>query len=76
MAFSGTVVAILFQNINSYLGALGGTAGVMMTDAIPMICYYKLIGVSSLKEKLMVAFMTVVSVAGMIGGVLSVVYPR
>ena len=76
MAFSGTAVAIFFQNINSYLGALGGTAGVMMTDAIPMICYYKLIGVASFKEKLMVAFMTVVSLAGMVGGVLSVVYPR
>ena len=76
MAFSGTVIAIFFQNINSYLGALGGTAGVMMTDAIPMICYYKLIGVASFKEKLMVGFMIVVSLLGMIGGILSVVYPR
>ena len=76
MAFSGTLIAIVFQNINSYLAALGGTAGVMMTDAIPMICYMKLIGVASLKEKLMVGFMIIVSLLGMVGGILSVVYPR
>ena len=76
LAFSGTVIAILFQNINSYLGALGGTAGVMMTDAIPMICYVKLCGAASWKEKLMVAFMIVVSLLGMVGGIMSVVYPR
>ena len=75
MALSGTLIAILFQKINSYLGLIGGTAGVMTIGVIPTVCYYKLIGLTTWKEKVMAGFMAVVSVVGMIGGILSVVYP-
>lgn len=49
MAFSGAIIAILFQKINSYFGVLGGTAGVMMTGVIPTLCYAKLVGLKSWK---------------------------
>jgi amino acid permease len=44
LTFSGTLIAIFFKKINSYFGILGGGAGVMMAGLIPMICYYKLMG--------------------------------
>ena len=47
LAASSTITAIIFQSINSYFGLLGGTAGVMMSGAIPMICYAKLIGLKT-----------------------------
>jgi amino acid permease len=49
LAFSSTVIALLFQKVNSYFGLLGGTAGVMMAGAIPTICYAKLIGLNDWK---------------------------
>lgn len=48
-AFSSTLIALLFQKVNSYFGLLGGTAGVMMAGAIPTICYAKLIGLNNWK---------------------------
>ena len=47
MAFSGTIIAIFFQKVNSYFGLLGGTAGIMMAGFIPFACYYKLIGLGT-----------------------------
>jgi amino acid permease len=73
LAFSGTAIAIFFQQVNSYFGLLGGTAGVMMAGAIPMVCYKKLLGINSVKEKLMAAFMVLVSLLGILGAFLSVV---
>jgi hypothetical protein len=35
--------------VNSYFGLLGGTAGVFMAGAIPMVCYYKLLGINTIK---------------------------
>jgi hypothetical protein len=49
LAFSSTLIALLFQKVNSYFGLLGGTAGVMMAGAIPAICYAKLIGLKDWK---------------------------
>ena len=49
LAFSGTAIAIFFQQVNSYFGLLGGTAGVFMAGAIPMVCYYKLLGINTIK---------------------------
>lgn len=72
LAFSGTAIAISFQQVNSYFGLLGGTAGVMMAGAIPMICYMKLLGINNLREILMVIFMAIVSLLGIFGAFLSV----
>lgn len=43
LAGSSCLIAIGFQNVNSYFGLLGGTAGVMMAGGIPVLCYIKLI---------------------------------
>lgn len=72
---TSTLTAILFQSINSYFGLLGGTAGVMMSGAIPMICYAKLIGLKTWREKLMCLLMTIISLLGMVGGFFSVIFP-
>ena len=72
---TSTLTAILFQSINSYFGLLGGTAGVMMSGAIPMICYAKLIGLQTWREKLMCLLMTIISLLGMVGGFFSVIFP-
>ena len=75
LAFSGTAIAIFFQQVNSYFGLLGGTAGVMMAGGIPMICYYKLLGLIRTSEKLIAVFMLIVSLVGMFGAFLSVIDP-
>ena len=49
LAFSGCGIAIAFQDINSYFGLMGGTAGVMMAGTIPTICYAKLVGLDTWK---------------------------
>jgi hypothetical protein len=67
------LIAIVFQKVNSYFGLLGGTAGVMMAGAIPTICYCKLKGARTLNQKMIVAFMSIVSVLGGLGAILSVV---
>lgn len=80
MAASTCILAILFVKINSYFGLLGGTAGVLMSCAIPSICYWKLI-IKEEKEKqtitnyLILIFMTIVSTIAFIGGILSVADP-
>jgi hypothetical protein len=68
------LIAVFFQNINSYFGLLGGTAGVMMAGGLPAICYYKLKGPRTLNQKLLLVFMALISVLGVIGAILSVVY--
>lgn len=75
LAFSGTIIAIFFQKVNSYIGLLGGTAGVMMVGTIPMICYFKLFGLKSWREKAMGIMMVMVSLLAMIGAFLSVIFP-
>jgi amino acid permease len=75
LGFSGAVIAILFQKVNSYFGLLGGTAGVMMAGAIPMVCYYRLIGLTSWQEKAMAVFMAAVCLLSMLGAFLSVIAP-
>lgn len=73
LAFSGTVIAIFFQSVNSYFGLLGGTAGVMMAGAIPAICFLKLKGPRTLNQKMLMIFMAFVSLLGVLGAVLSVI---
>jgi hypothetical protein len=75
LAFSGTVIAIFFQQVNSYFGLLGGTAGVMMAGLIPMICYYKLIGLNHGKTYALLVFMILISLIGIIGAFMSVIDP-
>jgi hypothetical protein len=58
--------------VNSYFGLLGGTAGVMMAGAIPMICYIKLLNIRNKKEIFMAIFIAVMSLAGILGAFLSV----
>ena len=74
LAFGGTITAILFQNVNSYFGLLGGTAGVWMAGTIPLLCYTKLVGLQGVKDYLIAVFMGVVTVVGMCGAILSVIY--
>jgi hypothetical protein len=69
------VIAIFFQKINSYFGLLGGTAGVMMAGGIPMICYYKLMGLDTWKEKLIAGFMALAALMGATGAFLSIAFP-
>ena len=47
----------------------------MICGAIPMTCYIKLIGLPTLRDKLLAGFMALTSVLGMLGAILSVVYP-
>ena len=47
----------------------------MMSGAIPMICYAKLIGLKTWREKLMCLLMTIISLLGMVGGFFSVIFP-
>ena len=75
LAFSGAIIAIVFEQVNSYFGLLGGTAGVMMAGGFPAICYYKVKGLRTLNQKIIVVFMTVVVICGMYGAILSVAAP-
>ncbi len=75
LAFSGTIIAIFFQNVNSYFGLLGGTAGVMMAGGFPALCYYKVKGLRTTNQKLLVAYMAVISLTAIIGAILSVADP-
>jgi len=61
--------------VNSYFGLLGGTAGVMMAGGIPAICFYKLKGLRTLNQKLLVLFMGTVSIVAAFGAFLSVINP-
>jgi hypothetical protein len=72
LALTSCAIAIAFQKVNSYFGLLGGTAGVMMAGGIPSLCYWKLMNPSQ-KEKGMIIFMSIISVLGMIGAIMSVV---
>lgn len=63
----------MFQRVNSYFGLLGGTAGVMMAGGIPAICYYKLKGLRTTNQKMLVVFMALVSVFAVFGAFLSVI---
>ena len=72
VAFSATLTAVLFQKVNSYFGLFGGTTGVMLASTIPMICYAKLIGLKTWKEKIMAVFMFLISILAITGGFLSV----
>ena len=74
LSFSGCLIAIVFRKVNSYFGLLGGTAGMMICGAVPMICFVKLIGLSTWKDKLLAGFMVLTSILGMVGAILSVVY--
>lgn len=75
LAFSGAVIAILFQNVNSYFGLLGGTAGVMMAGGFPALCYFKLKGLRTFNQKMLFMYALGVSVAAAVGAILSVVDP-
>jgi len=44
-----------------------------MAGAIPMVCYYKLLGINTIKEKIMTAFMALISLLGILGAFLSVI---
>lgn len=74
LAASSCLVAISFVKVNSYFGLLGGTAGVMMAGGIPGLCYYKLMKLTT-KHYFILAFIAIITVAAMVGAVLSVVNP-
>ena len=65
----------IFQSVNNYFALLGGTAGVMIASGLPTICYYKVMGLRTWNQKLMVIFMTMVVIFGMYGAILSVAAP-
>jgi hypothetical protein len=74
MVMSSTTIAILFINVNSYFGLLGGTAGVMMAGGIPSICYIKLRRKLNTGDIVLLATCFVITVISVIGAVLSVVH--
>ena len=71
----GLAIALFFQSVNSYFALLGGTAGVMMAGGFPAICYYKVKGLRTLNQKIIVVFMSTVVIFGMYGAILSVAAP-
>jgi amino acid permease len=75
ISFSGTIIGIFFQNVSSYFGILGGTAGVMMAGGFPALCYYKLKGLRTNNQKMLIVFTVIVSVCAAIGAILSVFDP-
>lgn len=75
LALSGLAIAIFFTSVNSYFALLGGTAGVMMAGGFPAICYYKVKGLRTLNQKIIVTFMTLVVICGVYGAILSVAAP-
>ena len=60
--------------MNSCFGLRGGTAGVWMAGTIPLICYTKLIGLKTWRDKLIAVFISCVTVVGLLGAILSVIY--
>ena len=75
LAISAVVVSIFFTNVNSYFSFLGGTAGVMMSGGFPAICYYKIKGLRTFNQRLIIAFMTLLVICGFYGALLSIVVP-
>jgi amino acid permease len=75
LALSGLAIAIFFTAVNSYFALLGGTAGVMLGGGFPAICYYKVKGLRTLNQKLIVGFMVFVAICGVYGAILSVAAP-
>jgi amino acid permease len=75
LALSGLAIAIFFTSVNSYFALLGGTAGVMMAGGFPAMCYYKVKGLRTFNQKMIVAFMTLVVICGVYGAILSVAAP-
>ncbi len=73
LVFTGAAFAIVYDDLSNYFSILGGTAGVMMAGAIQAICFYKLKGPRTLNQKLLLIFMGVMSMLGILGGILSVV---
>lgn len=73
MMILSTTIAILFQNVNSYFGLLGGTAGVMMAGGIPSLCYIKLRPKLNWVDYVLLGMCFVITVVAVIGAVLSVV---
>ena len=75
LSLLGVAIALFFQAVNSYFALLGGTAGVMMAGGFPAICYYKVKGLRTWNQKIIVVFMSVVVICGMYGAILSVAAP-
>lgn len=76
IAFSGTIIGFFFQNVSGYFGILGGTAGVLMAGGFPALCYYKLKGLRTNNQKMLVAFIAIIGFCAAIGAILSVADPN
>lgn len=68
-------IAIGFQQVNSYFGLLGGTAGVMMAGGIPGICYLKLEDKLRKSDSWLLGIIGTVTIFAFVGALLSVVFP-
>jgi len=73
MMILSTTIAILFVNVNSYFGLLGGTAGVMMAGGIPSLCYIKLRPKLNWVDYVLLGMCFLITFVAVIGAVLSVV---
>ncbi len=77
MSLSGALIAAFFSRVTTYFGLLGGTAGTMMAGTIPALCYLKLKGDPRRPLHILIGlFYGAMTVFGLIGGVVSVVYTR
>lgn len=76
MAYAGVAIAIFFTSVNSYFGLLGGTAGVMMAAGFPAIAYYKVKGLRTFNQHLIVTYIIVVGIVAFYGAILSVADAR
>jgi hypothetical protein len=73
MMCSSTAIAIVFHNVNSYFGLLGGTAGVMMCGGIPALCYFKLKENKTISDIARLVMCAIVTVTAGVGALLSFV---
>ena len=68
-------IAITFQKVNSYFGLLGGTAGVLMSGALPGICYAKLQERLKCSDVVLLVIVFLVTIIGFTGAILSILDP-
>lgn len=78
LAFTSSLIAILFVEVNSYFGLMGGTAGVLIGGGIPSFCYWKVLMKNNKKERnygsyLLIGFCIVVTLISFGGAILSVI---
>ena len=77
LALSGATIAIFYSSVTAYFGLLGGTTGTLMAGTIPAVCYLKMKGeLTKPLHLLIIVFYGAMTIIGITGGIVSVVYTR